>query len=355
MGWENQPPFSIQEAQQRGDAVYEVLFTDWGMFQTDTYPPSFTAGRLPVKDPSLPLSIAGAAIGPRSTVDRAWLSWNFQKQFTEDALVATAGNGPLTTRVRPVSLEAPLLIPIAANPNARIVQDSPYSLAEQVQTFYETGALYVWPWSAQLHGPDNHLSDEQDFYLPQWCSTSFSDQSVASNKYFALNAGVFDGTQRTLPPPDLGSYSSDDRLQGNWVGPTLHLYLFLKAPYVSPPTKRLPLKCGYQWDSTALANNTEVCLAAIATFGRRNVRTMMWASQAGTFRVAALRVPSGVSYTRYEEPIDSSGSTPIVANTPVTLGFCNTSDFYADYTLLYYTPTGGGGVVQLNYLLSAYD
>lgn len=357
--WQNQPPYSLQEAQKRGEPVYEVLITDWGLDVEDTFPPStgidpFTG--LPAEQESLPLSLAGVAIGPRSTIDRCWLTWNFQVQFTENALVATAGKGPITTRVKSVSLDAPYLASIAAEPGGMRVHDTidPGIITEQLRTMYENGSLYVWPWACQLHGINNHLNDENDFYLPQYTSTSLSDQTASSNKYFKLVSGVYDGvTQAELPPPDLGSRDDSAQSNGNWIGPLLHLYVYLKAPFNIPFPKRLPLKGAYQWTSTALTAGVEVCMAAFCISGRKHVDLSVWAGQAGNFRVCVLRVPSGNSFTRYEEQIDSA--TGVVANTPVSLSPCARDHLNADYMMVYYTPTGNGGEIQLNYLLSASD
>jgi len=355
MGWQNVPPMSIQDAQKRGDSVYEVLYTDWGMNIADSWPPN--------PGPFMPLSIAGAAIGPRSTVDRAWLTYNLQQLFTGNALIALNGQGPITSRIRQLSVDTPLLFSQAAALGAQSVVPPNFGEYNEARTMLEEGALAFWPFGVQVAGPSNSVVGTRDLYPSQSVSTSlttFFDPTTST--YIALNNGTLagGGIQRTLPPPDLGTLDGSGQ-QGNWVGPALHLLLYLKPFAAQPPAKRAPLKTSWQWIAPGLVNGTEVCLAAIATFGRKTVHIMMAADQQCDFRVAALRCFSDnrifvgfhIKTVAIEEPVDSI--TGVAANTPVVLNPCTQSGFYADYTLLYVTPRGGGGNTQLTYVLSAYD
>src|SRR5690606_1035346 len=66
---------TIEDAVARGHDVFSVLLDRWGTANTDRFPPVL-GGR---PHPSFPYSVQGIALGPRSTVDRAWVSWNTQQ------------------------------------------------------------------------------------------------------------------------------------------------------------------------------------------------------------------------------------------------------------------------------------
>jgi hypothetical protein len=334
VAWLNLPQFSIDEAQQRGFDVYEVLFSDWGMtnplvapFVWDQWPP--------FPSPAISKSLAALAIGPRSTVDRAWLTYNLQK----NANVFDPANPP-TTRVRHFSVDAPLLfVQPAGAPGAKNFTTTPniFSVAvDQVATMVVDGSMYVWPFG-QIVQPD--LA-----YQPQNQTTM-----VQNNQYIDIN-----GVTRPLPPPDNGSIDSFG-FQLNWVGPSLHLMLYLKPPLFAPPTKRTPLQAMATYQST-LGAATEGVLAVIATFGRRNAHIMMMADQICDFRVAALREggfnPSSSITAPIEEPVGSI--TGVAANTPTILPACSCNGPIGDYTIIYVTPQGGG-TPNVRYQISAYD
>lgn len=333
MSWLNNSPFSISEAAQRGYDVYEVLYRDWGIgddtpgnsgiVPADRWPPT------PLE--SIPISVAGIAIGPRSTVDRAWLTYNLLKAPPPPGIGTSSGAtlppnytippslAPFTSRIRQISLEAPLLFTQTAQTGANVVTTL---LNVELGTMLVNGSMYVWPQGANADfAPFVGGSTGGEAYAPQEATTRY----IAS--FFDVN-----GVSRPLGPYVPGAQIG----QTGWVGPLLHLYFFLKAPLVSPPTKRAPLKVSSVVNLTAGGLfGIETPVAQIAVFGRRSVRVMVMADQLCDFRVGALRTPVSISFAQ-EEPVDSALAVP--KNTPTILSKCSGCDFYADYLTIYATP-----------------
>jgi hypothetical protein len=316
MPWFNDPPFSISEAENRGQDVYEVLVSDWGVSggHPVTHPENMQWP--PPDQQSVPISLAGIAIGPQSTVDRAWVSYNLQKTRTTPFPI----NFPVpVNRMRRLSVDSPLMFTQGSQPSANLGEvDNPLPALN-------VGALYVFPETAyglQLIPPPITFG----FPVP-------NETTVLPLGYIDVN-GV---------AQDFGNE------QGKVMNPLLHLYLYLRAPIIYAPVKRAPL----QVKGTVVMSHvgTERVIAQIPTFGRRSIHIMMISTTVSSFRVGALR---GVSQETgmQEQPVDSALN--IAANTPVILSSCAQSDHYADYTNLYAT-VAAGGTEEVSFQLTAYD
>jgi hypothetical protein len=316
------PPLSIQEAVERGYDVYEVLFANWGV--TDA-PPStiFTDMQFPQPgQPGIPASIAGIAIGPRSTVDRVWVSYNPLKKRNQN--VVGQPNGLL----RVCSVESPLMFAQAAGPPG--VRNNPGAPNDPALTLSDKGQLYIFPMAnSGFPGP------EYSFSFPTQQETT-----VLPPTYIDVN-GVSRPFGNFHPNPQASTYMT----------PFLHLYLFLKTPPIPLVyTKRAPLQVQGSIIIPPDDPGQEYVVAQVPTFGRKALKIGMRGTT-GIWRVGALR---GINQSNslFEQPVDLS--TDILAGTPVVLGSCNECCHYADYTNIYFTPTTNAGGLA-NFQLTAYD
>jgi|SRR5882672_3603428 len=303
----NVPSFLIDEALQRGYDVWELFFKDWGL-STDNlqWPPINTASINP--------SLAGVSIGPKSTVDRVWLSYNLQKLSPD---IPIDSGLILTNRTREVSVDSPLIF---TQPSA---EGKASTVTDPVITMNKFGSLYVYAY-------DNDQATFPNTHPPVYLSIV---NSTVYGGFFDVN-----GVEQSI-----GGAQS-------FVGPYLHLICYLKAPNIIPPPKRAPLTTG----ALTLVNGPgEHAVAQVATFGRRTIHICLIADQITSFRIGALRVP-GNGYTNYftqEEPVDSILTVP--ANTPVVLTPCVQSEVKADYINIYATLTQAN--TNIKWSLAAYD
>src|ERR1700754_3376308 len=98
-----------EEALARGADIFEVLLADWGTDPSDRWPLSVVSTGN-ADQPTFSITPVGVAIGPRSTVDRAWLSWNTQQEWQPGVF----GEGFAQFLSRPVSVEQPIYFGVPA-------------------------------------------------------------------------------------------------------------------------------------------------------------------------------------------------------------------------------------------------
>jgi hypothetical protein len=318
------PPFSIEDAIARGQDVYEVLFAGWGL--TDA-PPStqFANMQFPTAgQPGIPSSVSGIAIGPKSTVDRCWVSYNPGKRRT--------ANDPLQQEnlLRALSVDSPLIFTQASpGPGVRNV---PGAINDPVTTLADKGAFYIFPMADHPLGGGG---DPITFKYPRVQATT-----VLPPTYTDVN-----GVIRTF------NFVADTATQPRAMSPFLHLYLYLKQPPIQfIPHKRAPLHVQGSFLYPADSIGTEFIVAQIPTFGRRAIKVMMRGG-AADFRVGALRA-IGQEAAMFEQPVDQALAVP--AGTPTVLSPCNECCHYADYTNLYITPTTNA-VTGVTFQFTAYD
>jgi hypothetical protein len=330
MPWSNNPDFSIEDAIARGDDVYEVIFDAWGFrsfadplgdYTNLQWPPTAvdTLHPLGPTEISLPSALAGIAIGPQSTVDRCWLTYNLGKRQT----IAT-NHFLLTDRLRRLSVDSPILFSQAANPDTR---NDPGSPDNPIVTLAQRGSLYIYPM-AQDFGAGTAMS----FDFP-----SLQDTTVLPQTFRAASGGA---------AQDFGG-----NVDGNGpILPKLHLYLYLKAPIVYAPQKRFPLQVqGTVGGLVPVEPGAERVIAQIPTFGRKSIHIMMISSVLADFRVGAFRA-IGQTTGLQEQPVDQA--LAVGPGVPAVLGSCIQNNHVADYTNLYATVTAPGTV---SFQLTAYD
>lgn len=324
-GWQNNPPLTISDSDARGDDVYEVLVTGWGFVDGSN---QSALQWPPAGDISVPVSVAGIAIGPRSTVDRCWISYNLARSSlqTGDGLTAT-------DRLRYLSRDAPLIYTQQAPSTA--VKNSPGTPNDPITSMVKKGCLYVYP-AIQLESTFDNLAfdapdgEQLSTVLPSnHDAGSFKDVNGVVQQ-FGTNPNVI------------------------FTPPTLHLLMFLKGPPVYTPQKRSPLLLTKNVNVTA-ALGVEQPIAQLPMFGRRSIHVTMMAisgSVSTNFRVGAIRgFKFSNSTDNQESPIDSI--TGVAAGVPVTLSPCAGQDVYADYLNLYATVDSNNAHVLFQ--VTAYD
>ena len=261
MGVLYNPPFTVEDAIARGHDVFEVIFTNWGVSPNN--PPTtladFTDLQYPQPgQPGLPATLAGIAIGPQSTVDRAWVTFNLGKR----ADVTQPVNA--YNLIREVSVESPLVFTQASNPGQR---NTPLDPDDPVKTLTQKGALYVFPFVDRPNQPSPGSAVQLIF--PGTTQLPRNDSTVLPKEYRDANGVVRDFRNQLINPQLTDSV---------FIAPTLHLRCYLKNPYHYPPTRRAPLQ--YRGLMDVRENNLdptppELLIVSLPTYGRRKIAVEM--------------------------------------------------------------------------------
>lgn len=336
MSFQNNPAFSIAEARKRGHDIYEILYTSWGVvgnpatYGDVSFPNASTANNGPVV--SIPTSIAGLMIGPRSTVDRAWVTYSLQLEPGRPVPAPT-----VTDRVRRLSVDSPLLYTIAAAKGK--IASSQANPPDAFLSQYQNGLFYVMaalnPQEADAGfkysydmttSQASRAAQQETTVLP----TLIKKSSGAGNQTFGFDANV--GGTIFMPP-------------------TLHLIAFLKAPQVVPPSKRFPLitSGNYTLSGAVVA---EQCVAQIPIFGRKRVVVSSYAAVSGggatsTLRCAVVRAINQSDNFVYED----SSQTVTTSNGSCQISLDNPC---ADYLMVYANGVSGAAI-NGRWSVSAYD
>ena len=219
--------FQVLDAISTGQDIYEVPFNFWGVRTVAAAQaavnPNFQFP--PPGQPAIPATIAGIAIGPRSTVDRAWVSWNRLKALGGQggAAFLSHGQGGPTTRVRPLSIQHPLMFSqataVGALPTAAPDLPNSYNPNNSPGYAMQQGLLYVFPKEPAPIPASNAGADFVNTFAQSTTvlPANYADQA-GNVRVFGLDA-TFTQFQR----------------------PFLELYLYLKPPAFAPPTARFPL------------------------------------------------------------------------------------------------------------------
>lgn len=280
--WQN-ADLSPQEAIQRGANVYEVLLSNWGV-QTavDQWPLSGARG--------FPRNVAAIAIGPLSTVDRAYVTWNPVKPVQANPI------GGAEQRVRRLTLASPLLFTQTA------AQDAATSFAAAVQN----GSLYVF---SELNPPGGIL----------YSGVAPIDSTAIPATYTKADGSAGSFANGAAPFNTI------------FQAPFLHLYLYLTSNFATPNPARRPLVVRNQLAPVPAAGG-EHCVGLIPVYGRSCISVAMAISGGGTCRVGAIRGVNSVLV-----PMETTeGQKTAAANASQTFQF---GGLNADYLALYVSPT----------------
>jgi hypothetical protein len=260
---------------------------------------------IPRSGMSVPVSVYGVAIGPQSTVDRAYLSFNLDK--IPAAQIGFGAFQTLNRRLRRITVDAPLFYAQRSNPNKGVTaaQNGGIDVAntpEPITTLIFNGALYVFPMSGISGSANDGMST-----------------AVPPNYLRGI-------TPFTATNMDDGSIAASTGL----ITPRLHLLFFLK-PISILANKRNPLII--HGGRGGLANGVETVLAQIPVFGRNTIHLMMrsdGASPATLFRAGFLRIGDPLGQPQ-EWPIQTIASPGV--NTPAVFAIPNPAK--ADFLNLY--------------------
>lgn len=310
--------FTIEEALARSQDVFEVDVAEWGDTVASTGSLRFPA----IGQRGIPSSLAGIAIGPRSTIDHAWVTW-----FRDKELTASPDGVPnaVVSAARYVSSEAPLMYTQRAAPGTAINKPNPNiatGLTINERDALRLGALYVYPVGPT--GP-------------------FTPGAVGEART---------GGSTLLPTQYLTQFNT---LQAFTTAeaPFLQLTLYLKPPAFSPSPKRAPLVRAKGFVGAPAATPRLTSLLPI--YGRKHVRVQAVSSAnlglgaTGVFSLYAGLIRNINSTTL---ALDASAFAPVfeapagsVLTNPVgTVAALEISNPNADYLALYVdTPAGMTG------------
>lgn len=221
--------FTIEDALATSQATYDLDFTDWGFRVAPDTNVRFPEGT----SRAIPTTLAGISIGPKSTVDRCWVSWDRQKVL---AIPNDSNPDDVTSPPRYLSLGTPLTYAQATVIGSLGANDG-------VRNAMQRGLLYVFAYAEGLDTATHDGVNGHTTILP----VNYADQFGTSHVF--ADAG------------------------GGFEAPFLHLVLNLRPALMAPPTKRFPL------NRTSLASvllaNPKTRIALIPIFGRKRVRVQL--------------------------------------------------------------------------------
>jgi hypothetical protein len=323
--------FQITDAQSTGQDIYEVQFPSWGVRTAAAgqaaVNPNFQFP--PPGSPAIPLSLAGIALGPRSTVDRCWVSWNRQKAVgLAGPALGGFNQGVPTTRVRPMTNEHPLMFSqataIGAVPTAA-ASSGIYDPNNSPTYAMQNGLLYVWPKEPTPYPGSDSGADVV-------CTTAQSTTIIPAD-YIDQN-----GTGRIFGSAPNG---------GNYYKPYLELYLYLRPPLFSPPTKRFPVLVSDVIPVTL--PNTITPIDFIPIFGRKNI-TVTLAGRGAVFQLGLINcVCENSGGTTM--PLEGTAGSAITPGADTSI--IQIANPCADYLVVYANVSAAPTTVQVQ--VAAYD
>jgi hypothetical protein len=324
--------FEIDDAKSSSQDLYEVQFPDWGVRTTPVgqtaVNPNF---QFPPPGAKAIPSLAGIAIGPRSTVDRCWVSWDRQK------IVAATNNGSeppkgMESRVRQLSVESPLMFTQASKIGSPLpsTMPTPPNINNSPVTAMHNGLLYIFPKEPY---PDSVGT------LNAGASSNAVMTQAEATTILPLKYVDQLGAQRPFLIPPAGIL----------IKPYLELYLFLRPPLYAPPISRFPFFASFT--QTVPAAYTPV--GYIPIFGRRRVTVgLQNLTQVTDYRLGLIPCirendPTLLVSPPFEIPAGAALATPAGQ----AVGF-QLSNPCSDYLVVYANPAGASDVsVQV----AAYD
>jgi hypothetical protein len=300
--------FSLQlfpdDLQRTSQDVYEVQIGAWGSNIKDCYPFTQALDFTPTNSPGFPFSPAAIALGPSSTVDRAFFSWN--------PMLDHLFFGQSTAVPRMLTLDSPLAFPTPAGSGA-------IAPGDDLQAALLKQVMYAFPamGTVQTGGEINSTGLPEHYLLA-------------------------DGTQRDF----FIDAFPDPTIPQGLITPTLHLQFFRRLPAVFT-TKRLVLRASrieaYAFDGT----DNSVIIAPI--YGRKSVTATFGSDAADiTWRVATLHA---MTWGVIPQEVTQDTKGPLAANASDKIVLSNPC---ADYVLLY-GKKGAAGNANIRATVTASD
>jgi len=230
MVWINSA-ISVDDVLAQRNNVFEILIARWGDTVVANDPDGTNLVFPPINSKAMP-ALGGLAIGPRSTVDRVWVSYSLQK------LVPSAS---LWDFARRVSVKAPLAFSQPATQNV-----------VPTAVFNTTSSLVITTFAGTL---TEELFQFGNTYVKADGSTATFGTTVPNAAYNA---------------------------------PLLHLYAYLGAPPPIIPTSRFPLYQTGQVTTAGAGAGVEKLAAQFPVSGRRTIIVYTKGSAAADVRVGLI-------------------------------------------------------------------
>jgi len=270
--------FTVEDALARSQDVFEVDVTAWG----DTVASSGSVRFPPLNQRGIPASLAAIAIGPRSTIDHAWVTWSREKDIN---VPSESGPQPLISSARYLSSEAPLLYTqraaLGTATNLPLTPPANGVIANERDAM-RRGTLYVYPVgpSGAFGNTPGNAETGGSTILP----TQYVDQFNVVRPFSTVSG---------------------------FEPPTLQLTLYLKPPAFGPYPKRAALVRNTRFAS-GLAPAAQHLIALLPIYGRKHVRIQALSS--ANFGPA----PTGV-FSLYAGLLRNVNPTPLASlpNAPV--------------------------------------
>ena len=290
--------FEIDDAIATSQAVYEVQFPEWGV---RTVPANQTAVNPNFQFPppgkkAIPSTLAAIAIGPRSTIDRCWVSWDRQKIINSIPAGSETPGFERISKVRPLSVDHPLAFAQATKAGILPSTGSFPVKNNDPKEAMQQGLLYVFP---KQSGDANSLQSEDA-----------ANTTILPAKYADEAGAIW----------DLSIVSG-----GAFIAPYLELYLYLQPPMLALPTKRFPLVMGGATQVSSL--NAYAPVAHIPIFGRRHIgltlrsRRGLPGAVATDFRIGLLRCVRENQFAATSPPFEAPGGSALAVPLLQTVNF----------------------------------
>jgi hypothetical protein len=328
--------FDVSDAIASSQGIYEAQFFNWGVRTVaagaNAVNPNFQYPQPGL--PGLPSALAAIAIGPRSTVDRCWATWDRQKPTTPPPVPGSNGVG---SRPRPLSVQAPILF--ASGAQAGILPSTTGgTMNNSPLAAMQGGQLYVFPKDT----------------TPVLLAGSYEYSWNGANRVQTNAAAT------TVPPA-----AYNDQVGTNWPWPTastpalsyeapfLELLLYLREPSFAPCTARFPYFSNVGPPTAAISvTGSYQPVGYYPIFGRKHVSVGVVSSAAdSSIRLGLLTCISENQAPGTSPPFELPGGTQTGIAANATAGFFLNNPC-ADYLIVYANvPAPANIFVQV----SAYD
>lgn len=302
--------FTVEDALARSQDVFEADITEWGDAVSSTGSVRFP----PIGQRGIPASLAAIAIGPRSTIDHAWVTWSREKDLN---VPSESGPQPLVSSARYLSSEAPLLYTQRAAPgtatNLPLVPPANGVNANERDAM-RRGTLYVYPV-----GPAGSVGN--------------APGNAESGGSTILPVEYVDQFNAVRPFSTVAGFEP----------PTLQLTLYLKPPAFGPYPKRAALIRNTRFTSGP-APAAKHLIALLPIYGRKHVRIQALSSASfgpaptGVFSLYAglLRNVNPTALSSLPNaPLFEAPAGAVLANPVGTVAALEISNPNADYLALY--------------------